>query len=391
MSSFNKNIDFKIIWKKINSNLTELEERDFNQWLESDNLHQDFFEKAKFFYNTGKVKNARDLDVVNAWDRVEPNLEKGKKRVLPDWLKIVGSVAATIAIMISVYFVVEQTPEQDMEATNVQEMVIPPGTSRARLIFDDGETVDLSAGRDFHGKVDGATISNKGNQISYEDVKSEIVEVRYNTLEIPRGAEYFVTLSDGTKVWLNSDSRLKYPVAFIGATREVELEGEAFFIASINKNVPFHVKTGGQVVEVLGTEFNISAYPDDELIYTTLVEGKVKVFSENNPDLSQNLTPGYQTYMFKESGDISIRKVDVSEFVAWKDGFFNFNNRTLEQMMGTLSRWYDIDVVFESDSKKKLRFTGEIERYKNLEQMLQLIEKTQEVKFEKSGNEIRIR
>ena len=390
MSLTNINIDFEFIWKKINSNLTKKEEKLFSKWLDSDKNHKSFFKKVEYYHKTGKIHDAHDLNVIQSWEKTEPKLTTSKKRYLPDWIKIAGSVAATVVIMLSAYFIVEYQPKE-LEVVETREMVIPPGTSRARLIFDDGETVDLSEGRAFHTEIEGTKISNQGNQISYTGQEAQLAELRYNTLEIPRGAEYFITLSDGTKVWLNSDTRLKYPVQFIGNERNVELTGEAYFEVTENTQKPFRVSTGEQIVEVLGTEFNISSYTDNELIYTTLVEGKVKVFSEDNPELSQNLTPGYQTYMYKESGDISIRKVDINEYVAWKNGEFNFNNKTLAEMMETLSRWYDINVVFENDRKKKVRFTGTIKRYENLEQMLRLIEKTHEVKFEKTGDEIIIK
>ena len=390
MSMANKNIDFELIWKKINSELSIKEEKLFSKWLDSDENHKSFFEKVVYYHKTGKIYDANDLNVIQSWNKTEPKLFISKRRYLPDWVKIAGSVAATVVIMLSVYFIVENQPKE-LEVVEIREMTIPPGTSKALLIFDDGETVDLSEGRAFHTEIDGAKISNRGNQISYVRQGTQLAELRYNILEIPRGAEYFIILSDGTKVWLNSDTRLKYPVNFIGNERVVELTGEAYFEVTKDTRKPFRVSTGGQIVEVLGTEFNVSSYTDEELIYTTLVEGRVKVFSENNPELSQNLTPGYQTYMYKESGDISIRKVDVDEYVAWKNGEFQFNNRTLLEMMGTISRWYDINVVFETDQKKKMRFTGNIKRYENLEQMLQLIEKTHEVKFEKTGDEIIIK
>lgn len=390
MSSFNNNIDFVIIWKKINSKLTPKEEKAFNNWLNSDTSHKIFFEKIFYYQQTGEVKDKHDLNIIKAWKTVEPHLHQQKKRILPDWVKIAASVAATVFIMLSVYYLsVNKTDTTNTLATN--EMVIPPGTSKARLIFDDGETVDLTEGRDFHGDVEGTKISNKGNQITYSSSDNLTAELKYNTLEIPRGAEYFVILSDSTKIWLNSDSRLRYPVNFIENERRVELTGEAYFEVSKNPQKPFKVITAGQVVEVLGTEFNISSYEQEDLVYTTLVEGKVKVFNQNNPDLSQNLVPGYQTYMFRETGDISIRKVNVKEFTAWKDGTFIFNKRSLADIMNTISRWYDIKVVFENDATKKIMFTGEIKRYENLDQMLHLIENTQEVKFEKVNDEIRIK
>ncbi|WP_159520672.1 FecR family protein [Sunxiuqinia indica] len=390
MTEMQNNIDFIIIWKKINDKLSVRQEKEFNQWLKADYSHQVFFEKVLHYYKTGEVKNARDHDFINAWKSIEPHLKDQKIRRMPDWIKISASVAATVLIMLSVYLFVDTTTESE-NVTTAREMIIPPGSSKARLIFDDGESVDLAEGRDFHGEVDGAQILNKGNQISYVGTKAtEVAEVKYNTLEIPRGAEYFVILSDSTKVWLNSDSRLRYPTAFVGDVRQVELEGEAYFEVTKNTAMPFQVVSQGQVVEVLGTEFNLSSYNNDDLIYTTLVEGQVKVYTEDNPELTQTLVPGYQTYMYKESGDISVRKVDVNEYVAWKEGVFYFKNENLENMMHTISRWYDIDVIFEQERKRSLKFTGEIKRYENLERMLQLLEETQEVNFTKEGKEIRI-
>lgn len=390
MSSFNNNIDFAIIWKKINSKLTAREEKAFNSWLNSDTSHKIFFEKILYYHQTGDVKDKTDLNIIRAWKTVEPHLQERKQRILPDWMKVAASVAATVVIMLSVYYISDyRTETQNTLATS--EMVIPPGTSKARLIFDDGEIVDLTEGRNFHGDIEGAKIANKGNQITYTGSGNATKELKYNTLEIPRGAEYFVILSDSTKVWLNSDSRLRYPVNFIGETREVELTGEAYFEVSENPEKPFRVISTGQVVEVLGTEFNISSYTNDDQIHTTLVKGKVSVYTEKNPELTQNLIPGYQSNMSRKNGDISIHKVDVNEFIAWKNGVFNFKNKTLGEMMKTISRWYNINFEFENDVKKNIRFTGEVKRYQNLESMLKLIEETNEIKFEKNGQTIIIK
>jgi len=185
---------------------------------------------------------------------------------------------------------------------------------------------------------------------------------------------------------LNSDSKLRYPVSFVGDERIVELTGEAYFEVSKDKTRPFKVITDGQVVEVVGTEFNISSYSNEELIYTTLVEGQVKVYTEENPELSQTLLPGFQTYCFREEGLISKRKVDVYEYTAWKEGVFYFKNKPLVDMMKTLAKWYDIDVVFENQAKKDIRFCGELPRYDNFEKILMKIEKTYEVRFEIRDN-----
>lgn len=391
MSLKRKNIEFELIWKKANNKLSQKEEGKFNSWLEAGQKHKVYFEKVKTFCQTGKVHNSKALEVALAWNETEPRLVRRKTRVIPDWIKIVSSVAATAIIMLSIYILVETKPEGQGQIVKT-EIQLPPGQSKARLIFDDGQSIELEEGKDFKTEVEGTVIANQGSQISYSGSKPKGIEKpTYNTLEIPRGAEYFLLLSDSTKVWLNSDSRLRYPIRFVGDERYVELFGEAYFEVAKHKDKPFKVKTGGQFIEVLGTEFNISSYEQEELIYTTLVEGRVKVYSENTPELSQSLVPGYQTYYYKETGDISIREVDVRLYTAWKDGVFSFKNETLGKMMETLSRWYNMEVVFENENLERVRFTGDIQRYEELDKLLNLLEKTEEVQFVINGDQLIIK
>ena len=389
MSQLQKKIEFELIWKRINGKLTGREEKLFFQWLNADSKNAIYFEKAKVFYNSGNIYNAKQIDIDSSWKRTEPRLKRTGVRKLPNWIKISVSVAATVVIMLSVYIIVETKQGSPTDNKVVETTVqIPAGTSRARLILDNGKSIDLSKEQIFETELHGAIVSNQGSQISYSASPSVSAseELYYNTLEIPRGAEYFIILSDSTKVWLNSDSRLTYPVKFGRGERKVELIGEAYFEVSRDQSKPFVVKTGGQVIEVLGTAFNVSSYAESDLVYTTLVEGKVKVYAEDNTGLSQNLLPGYQTYYYKTSGDISIREVNIKEYVAWKEGMFSFRNKTLETMMETLSRWYNINVIFENKNRKDIKFTGDIQRYEELDKLLFLLERTHEVKFEINDN-----
>jgi len=382
MPGKDSNLDFELLWKKIHTNHTEEEEKLFADWLKSDKEHEAFYQKIQIYYQTGKVHNAGDLDIRRAWETTESKLATVRKRKGPDWIKIAVSVAAAVVFVLSVYFLLENKFRSPQVAQS-QDIIIPPGTSKARLIFDDGKTIDLSGDEEFEREVDGTVITSKGTQIAYSSKsRKRIKKIRFNTLEIPRGAEYFVVLSDSTKVWLNSDSKLRYPVSFVGDERIVELFGEAYFEVSKDKTRPFKVIADEQVVEVLGTEFNLCSYSDEELIYTTLVEGKIKIYTEENPELSQILLPGFQTNYFREEGLISQRKVDVYEYTAWKDGVFYFRKKPLGDMMKTLEKWYDIDVVFEDQAKKNICFSGELLRYDNFEKILVLLEKTYEVKFE---------
>ena len=205
-------------------------------------------------------------------------------------------------------------------------------------------------------------------------------------MTIPRGGQFFVKLSDGTEVWLNSETKLKYPVTFTeGLTRKVELiYGEVYFKVSPStqhKGAGFHVLTKSQEINVLGTEFNIRAYNNDEVMATTLVEGKIRI---KKGEVSETLKPNQQAKISQESNQIDIQEIDVSQEISWVNGLFAFNEKPLEEILTVLSRWYDTEVVFENAKQKKFVFTGLLERTKAVEDILKLIEATSEgqIKFE---------
>jgi len=260
------------------------------------------------------------------------------------------------------------TPQDDtLEIVNT----IVPGTDKATLTLEDGSLMVLEQGASFKTK----NANSNGQEIVYKNVKSKASAIKYNYLTIPRGGQYFVKLSDGTQVYLNSESQLKYPVHFIeGQTRKVELVyGEAYFDVSPStehKGAKFKVINNAQEVEVLGTEFNIKAYKDDPNIYTTLVEGKVVVA---NNDSKQSLEPNQQFKLNTETNNFSVTKVDVNEFISWKDGVFQFVNKPLKDIMKVLSRWYDVDIIFENKALESLEFIGTINRNLSIEEVLSIM------------------
>ena len=206
-------------------------------------------------------------------------------------------------------------------------------------------------------------------------------------MTVPRGGQFSLNLEDGTKVLLNSDSKIKYPIKFIkGKKREVELlYGEAFFDVSSSQNnngSEFIVSTKTQKINVIGTKFNIKAYNEDEIITTTLVEGKVRVHNGENQIL---LSPNQQSKVYSKSTNIDVSNVDVLQQISWINGLFSFNDTSLESIMQTLSRWYDLKFIFKSANQKKLLFSGVLERTKSIEDILFIIEKTSslnEINFE---------
>ena len=214
--------------------------------------------------------------------------------------------------------------------------------------------------------------------LSYQNIsKSKTPETLYNTISTPNGGDYQLVLADGSKVWLNAASSLRFPANFVGRERKVELTGEAYFEVAKNPAMPFKVKLNGMEVEVLGTHFNINSYADESAIRTTLLEGSIKI---NRPHASSLLKPGQQAMMDK-NGQISvINDADLDEAVAWKDGKFQFDRADIHNVMRQLARWYNIDVEYKGTVAS--HFGGTISRDVNLSKVLGMLHLTGEVKFQ---------
>jgi len=246
------------------------------------------------------------------------------------------------------------------------------GKDKATLTLENGTVVSLEKGASFNNK----NAESNGEKLIYLNKNNrENDKISYNYLTIPRGGQFYLKLSDGTQVWLNSDSQLKYPVSFIkGKTREVELVyGEAFFDVSPSTNHEgslFKVHNSEQDIQVLGTTFNVKAYKDESNIYTTLVEGKVAVTIK---DIQKNLTPNDQLNLDLETKIVTLQKVDVYNAISWKDGVFSFEDISLYEIMKVLSRWYDINVVFKNEKIKEEEFIGVLSKNQNIEDILKSI------------------
>jgi len=286
-----------------------------------------------------------------------------------------AAAAAIFGILTTTYFFKDELFNTSKETTptivNTEVVDIEPGTNKAILTLENGSQITLEKGKSIQTPN---AISN-GEEITYDSDNIDAEEVVYNYLTIPRGGQFQVVLEDGTEVWLNSESKLKYPVRFKeGETRKVELiYGEAYFVVSPSTNhqgAKFKVFNNAQEVEVIGTQFNIKAYKDENSISTTLVEGKVNVSIENR---KQSLVPNQQLILNTISNTTSIQDVDVYNEIAWKDGVFSFDEKSLEEIMTVLSRWYDIEVVFKTKSIEKLEFVGILRKNQSIEAILNSI------------------
>ncbi len=304
------------------------------------------------------------------------------------------SVAALLLVTLSAgsYFIFKSPHVSDGKL--IAEHEISPGKNRAILTLANGKKILLDDVRNgVIAKMRGLNITKTADgQIVYTVVPEEGMENEanspvLNTVSTPKSGQYQVMLPDGTRVWLNSVSSLRYPTSFTGGQRLVELlSGEAYFEVAKNKEMPFRVKTALQTVEVLGTHFNINAYDDESAIKTTLLEGSVKVTC---PDGKALLSPGQQSSVDRKDGSETINdNVNLAKVVAWKNGVFSFENDDLKSIMRQISRWYDVSIIYNGPVSDE-KFFGEISRSSNLSQVFKILE-LNNVHFDVSGKIVRV-
>ncbi len=317
------------------------------------------------------------------------------------WSRIAAAAVILLVASVGVYFYKSSSPKQETKTLTASNE-IKPGKNTATLTLADGRKIVLSdAVNGELAREGGVSIqkTNDGKLIYTVDGKysggtSSKTTARLNTITTAAGEQYQVILPDGTLVWLNASSSLEYPSVFIGDNRKVKLTGEGYFeVAKVAKRkMPFIVLSKGQQVQVLGTHFNINSYPDEKSTKTTLLEGSVSVSVINNQRLSSDnvvpaiLKPGQQSILM--NGKTKIVQVQTDDVVAWKNGYFMFNNESLEDVMRRVSRWYDVDVAYENLSSRKITFFGTVSRFSSISQVLNILEQTGEVKFTIDGKRI---
>lgn len=266
----------------------------------------------------------------------------------------------------------------------VQQNDIAPGGNKARLVLGNGSSVVLDQAAD--GAIE-ANIRKQNESLIYHGQETQPAQMSYNTLITPRGGQYRVQLSDGTKVWLNAASSLEYPVAFNGSEREVKLSGEAYFEVATDAFKPFYVTMNGMKVQVLGTHFNIKAYADEKEFTTTLTSGAVRVISSGK---QVTLKPGQQSTFTPSSNALSMSEGDPEGAIAWKNGIINFRNDELSAVMRELSRWYDVDVLYDNSMTGNIHVTGAMHKQSNLSQALKILELAANVHFTVEGRTIKV-
>jgi ferric-dicitrate binding protein FerR (iron transport regulator) len=320
----------------------------------------------------------QQLILKNVWAQIG-----GGPRVIPmkRSRSVIWYAAASIILALSVgaYFTLRnQKPVQQITQNQVHD--IAPGSNKATLTLSDGSQIVLSGAKNGTIASQGPAVVNKtaDGQLSYvtsgQDNARAASATLFNILSTKRAEQYALTLPDGSKVWLNAASSLKYPVAFNGRDRTVELTGEAYFEVVHKSAQPFRVKVKGETVEDIGTHFNINAYNDEPVLKTTLVEGAVQISAGAQ---TVRLIPG-QAAIAKSDGKISVIAADTEGAIAWKSGYFNLNSENLASIMRKVSRWYDADVTFEDPKLQDQVFGGTLtaSRFKNVSQLLSKLQLT---------------
>ena len=344
------------------------------------NYYESFQKKNDWVEELGTEKSIKNKMLKSILDSLKD--EKTKKPIIISLIKsnvFRYSVAASVLTFVLFNFFTKKTSSYENEGVLSQNKSTQIVAEKSILTLNNGTEISLDTIQNYEGE----TLSISGKEIIYKTIKSNAKDVTYNYLTISRGEQFFLKLSDGTQVWLNSETKLKYPVSFInGEDRKVELVfGEAYFDVSPStehNGSRFKVFNQFQEVEVLGTEFNIKAYKDESKIFTTLVEGKVTIDVNGK---KQNLIPSEQSVLNIRNSDININKVNIYNELSWKEGVFIFKDKSLYEIMKVISRWYDIDFVFEDKEVGNTTFNGKLLKSQTLEEILNFI-KLNNTKFE---------
>ena len=372
----------RLFAKALAGELDESEAQELEAWLRESPRHAEEWNALRREIVAGgavfDLQREGKRMVEQRWRKFERQT-RGRQRILV-WVRY--AAAALVPLGLAFWFLIGRQPEAPRQ---VAVAPILPGTYKARLILDDGRQVALDSATHVRMReLPGVEVKAENNVLVYTNGDT-IVEkqVKYNTLEIPRGGEYALQLADGTRVWLNAGTSLRYPVVFSGQERRVELRGEGYFEVAKDSASPFVVSVNGVDVRVLGTSFNVSAYSDE--VVTTLVEGKVLMRSQAD---SVVLVPDRQGVW--DGKRMTVKRVDARNYALWREGVFFFEDMPLEDILDALARWYDVHVFYQNAELKMMRFSVEIKRYEHIDTILRRIAETNRVRFNVNNRTVNV-
>lgn len=367
--------------KRITDYLRSLfEEEEGTGEFSGDRMEQQVAERlSRPEYLRQKREEQRRFDADAAFGKLR---RRNRRRVMMR----VGSVAASVAILLGALWIFGEDPELPVKVASERKVIVP-GERKAVLVLNDGRELDLKEVLATKIETVGGIIRIDSAGVICGEETGEVFaeENSYNKLIIPRGGEYHLVLSDGTDVWLNSETELHFPVQFKGDSRQVYLKGEAYFDVKRDSGKPFIVNTAAGDIKVLGTAFAVEVY-DTTTMVATLERGSISYLHESQPEVV--LRPGEQL-TYKEGGNMPrVSKVNTKLYTAWKDHLFCFEEQRLSEIMIVLARWYDLKVRFESEELKNVELSGTLDKYSDVRPLLNLFELGTDVKFEINDNEV---
>ncbi len=368
-----------LILKYLQGKLAEGEKRQLDEWLKDDRNKKLFSRLVNKQRILVKMERLDEYDWEKSWKVMERKLRERKKFSWKYW----GMVASLLGIVLLGTWVFMEKNEKKSPVVVMRG--VEPGGVFAELVLPDGKIVELNKDSNnlFLGES-GKVLRNENGVLFLTQDSVQLQKVGYSEIRTPRGGEYQVVLPDNSIVWLNADSKLRFPLTFSGKERRVFASGELYFQVAKDSLSPFRIEVEGLYeVEVLGTEFNVRAYSDLPSA-TTLVDGRVLIRDKGTKVV---LKPGEQAVKGKH-GEVVVREVDVAPYIAWKQGYFLFEDERLEDILNELARWYDVNVFFENSSVREERFSVDMPRHESFEEVLRLIEQTRSIQIEIEGNNV---
>ena len=362
-------MDWRLIKRSFTSSLDEVDRRVLEAWLGESERHRQLYEEMKRFVAKrenfqlsveAKKQFKREFD-----SRIDEAYRRRGRRV---WLKVV-SYAAMLALPI-IAGILLWTRQPVEEVVDYGIGPIKHGARKATLVLNDGKVLALDTSRMTLKESDGVTIHTNDQALVYVDSLDNKGENLQNRLITPKGGEYTIMLADGTKVWVNAATEIRYPVKFAGKERRVRLEGEAYFEVTKDTARPFIVEANGIDVVAVGTEFNVNSRKK-KVVESVLVKGRVEVENEIRQVM---LNPNQLAVCDVETNGIMVKEVDVRKYIDWKNGDFVFSDDRLEDVMNKLALWYDCDVVYSDEKLKEIRLCGDMKRYGEVEEFLHFLE-----------------
>jgi transmembrane sensor len=366
----------------IRKTLTPEEHDELDGWVAASEENSRLFEELTDEKNLEKsLAHYEKLDKEAALKKVKSKLDFTKPRLsgaFPRlWKYAVAASILIIAGAVIYIYVNNPTPDKDGNEKLINTQDVAPGSDKATLTLSNGSVIALdTAGSSLHT----LGISKKDGEVDYNEISEN--SNGYHTLSVPKKGRYRLVLEDGSRVWLNAESSITYPVKFTGKERNVQVTGEVYFEVFKDKSRPFKVEAGESKIEVLGTEFNVNDYANEPALSTTLVEGSVKIINKETP---YKLKPGQQAEIFPE-GNVRINDANIEEVTAWKKDVFKFVNQDIKTIMRQVQRWYGVEVVY-ADSIPN-HFYAEISRNTPVSKLLHYLESTKRVHFKIEDNKI---